>query len=116
MLHGDEELTKFLEYLNSFHETIKFTYEASNDTINFLDVTVHKDEQGNISTDVFVKPTDAHSYLNYHSCHSPHIVRSIAYSQALRICRICSTEDYRQHLENLKNSRYRENIEKNSWP
>ncbi len=102
-LHGDEELDAFLTYLNSFHETIKFTHESSDSTVNFLDVTVHKDENGELSTDVFVKPTDAHSYLNYHSCHPPHIVRSIPYSQALRVCRICSTTEYRdQRLADLK--------------
>ena len=102
-LLGDEELESFLTFLNSFHDVIKFTHEASDSCVNFLDVTVHKDAEGNISTDVHVKPTDAHSYLNYHSCHPPHIVRSIPYSQALRIGRICSTEEYRNtRLEDLK--------------
>ena len=38
--HGEESLKKFLNKLNSFHPTIKFTTEYSKETINFLDVNV----------------------------------------------------------------------------
>ena len=33
--HGEESLEKFLNKLNSFHPTIKFTAEYSKETINF---------------------------------------------------------------------------------
>ena len=36
--HGEESLEKFINKLNSFHPTIKFTAEYSKETINFLDV------------------------------------------------------------------------------
>ncbi len=35
----EQELEKFMNYLNSSHDTIKFTYEHSKDSIHFLDVT-----------------------------------------------------------------------------
>ena len=38
--HGEESLEKFLNELNSFHLTIKFTAEYSKETINFLDVNI----------------------------------------------------------------------------
>ena len=38
--HGEESLEKFLNKLNSFHPTIKFTAEYSKETINFLDVNI----------------------------------------------------------------------------
>ena len=38
--HGEESLEKFLNKLNSFHPTIKFTVEYSKETINFLDVNI----------------------------------------------------------------------------
>ena len=38
--HGEEKLRNFLETLNEFHPTIKFTAEWSQKSINFLDVTV----------------------------------------------------------------------------
>ena len=82
--HGEEELKKFLETLNCYHPTIKFTAEYSRAKINFLDVTVMK--KGNqLVTDLYVKPTDTHQYLHGSSCHV-----SIPFSQALRLNRICS--------------------------
>ena len=52
---------------------------------------MRKDEDGNISTDVYQKPTDTHPYLNCTSAHPEHLKRSIPYSQALRLRRICSS-------------------------
>ena len=40
--HGEEELQKFLEILNCYHPTIKFTAEYSRAKINFPDITVIK--------------------------------------------------------------------------
>ena len=57
--HGEEELKKFLEALNWYHPTIKFTAEYSRPKIIFLDITVMK--KGNqLLTDLYVKPTDTH--------------------------------------------------------
>ena len=36
--HGEEKLGEFMKALNSFHKTIKFTFECSMDSVNFLDV------------------------------------------------------------------------------
>ena len=87
--HGEEELTKFLQDLNSCHPTIKFTSEFSKDKINFLDVMVYRDGD-HLVTDLYVKPTDTHQYLHATSCHVFHCKRSIPFSQALRLNRICS--------------------------
>ena len=39
---GKEKLNEFLEFMNSFHNTIKFTMDCSNERINFLDVSLYK--------------------------------------------------------------------------
>ena len=39
--HGEKELEKFLEFLNCYHSTVKFTANYSQE-INFLDVSVRK--------------------------------------------------------------------------
>ena len=36
----EDSLIKFIEYLNSLHETIKFTHEMSYTHFDFLDTTV----------------------------------------------------------------------------
>ena len=40
--HGKKELKKFLEIVNSYHSTIKFTANYSREKISFLDVEVLK--------------------------------------------------------------------------
>ena len=94
--HGEESLQTFINHLNTFHPTIKFTADFSYDRVNFLDVQVIK--QGDkLVTDLFVKPTDTHQYLQASSCHVYHSKRAIPYSQALRLNRICSDISFLDH-------------------
>ena len=91
--HGEEELQKFLETLNCYHPTLKFTAEYSRAKINFLHATVIKN--GNqLATDLHIKPTDTHQYLHASSCHVSHCKKSISFSQTLRLNRICSENSF----------------------
>ena len=87
--HGENELKQFIEKLNEFHPTRKFTCGYSRERIHFLDVQVIL-ENNEISTDLYVKETDLHQYLHQSSCHPCYCVKSILNSQALRLNRICS--------------------------
>ena len=75
------------------HPTIKFTTDWSKTSVNFLDVTVSIAE-GVIETDLYVKPTDSHQYLLSSSCHPFYCKKGIPYSQALRLNRICSNNEF----------------------
>ena len=86
---GIAELMKFIDHLNSVSDSIKFTHEISESSINFLDTTVKYNLREGLSTTLFTKPTDKHSYLRFDSCHPPHIKQSLPYSQLLRIRHIC---------------------------
>ena len=91
--HGEKELKKFLEILNSYHPTIKFTANYSSEKISFLDVEVIK--KGNqLVADLYIKPTDTHQYLHASSCDVCHSKKYIPYSQALRLNRICSEKSF----------------------
>ena len=59
----------------------------------FLDIQFCFDPSGNLRTDLFVKETDARSYLNFSSCHPNHVFIGIVYSQCLWLRRIiiCDT-------------------------
>ena len=60
---------------------------------------------GNISTDLNVKPTDRHQFLHYKFSHPDHTKRFIVFSQALRVSRICSKKsDFLKHLKKMKSS------------
>ena len=83
----------YIYTLNEIHPTIKFTAEWSQKSINFLDVTVSLID-GQIETDLYVKPTDSHQYLHSSLCHPYHCKKSILYSQALRLNRICSNNSF----------------------
>ena len=48
---------------------------------------------GNINTDLYTKPTDKHQHLLYSSCHPLHTEKAIPFSLALRLRRICSTDE-----------------------
>ena len=97
----EESLEKFLNKLNSFHPTIKFIAEYSRETINFLDVRL---VGGELMTDLFVKPTDTHQFLDSSSSHLYHCKKGIPYShsQALRLNRICSDNESFRRMVNGK--------------
>ena len=98
--HMEDKLEGFFNHLFYQHSTIKFTLEFSKSHISFLDVTVSLDNNNKISMDLFVKLTDTHQYLLHTSCHPSHIKKSIPFSLALRIRRICSTTEKFQERTN----------------
>ena len=100
--HGKEHWIKFLEKINQFHPFIKFTAEWSAKSVLFPDTMVTVENEGCLTPDLYVKPTDTHQYLRKDSCHPSHCKRGIPYSQALRIQRICSEkEDYLRRTQEL---------------
>ena len=62
-------------------------------SVPFLDVNVSLTSDGNINTDLYTKPTDKHQRLLYSSCHPLHTKKAIPFSLALRLRRICSTDE-----------------------
>ena len=109
--HGPISLKSFLDHINNFHSTIKFSSSHSSEQIHFLDVMIHL--KGNrLITNLYKKPTDRKQYLHYKSCHSnwkklspQHSKRGIPYSQLLRIKRICSEEhDFTSNSSELMKS------------
>ena len=84
--------------MNKFSCNIKFPHDVN----HFLDLNVRLSD-GNISTDLYVKPTDRHQFLNYTLFHPDHTKPSIVFSQALRVSRICSKKSgFLKHLEKIK--------------
>ena len=86
------ELECFINYVNNFHPALQFTWEISETSVSFLDILVSI--IGNrLTTSVFYKPTDSHSYLLYSSSHPNHTKQSIPFSQFLRLRRLCSEDE-----------------------
>ena len=87
--HGEESLKEFINEINSFYPTIKFMTDWSKQKVNFLDVEVTL-KNGVLSTDLFVKPTATHQFLDPTSYHPYYCKKGIPYSQKLKLNRICS--------------------------
>ena len=54
----------------------------------FLDIQFCFSKSGLLQTDLYTKPTDSKSYLNFQSCHPPHVFSGLVFSQFLRLRRI----------------------------
>ena len=91
-----------MQKLNQFHPNLSFTYESSKKEIAFLDCKVNL-FKNRLTTDLYVKPTDTHQYLNYTSTHPEPTKKSIVYSQTLRLHWICSFEtDFSERKNKVK--------------
>eukprot|EP00061_Rhincodon_typus_P001841 g15931.t1 len=65
-----EELEQFINFTNTFHPNLKFTCTISDTSLSFLDLSLSISISGNcLETDIYFKPTDSHSYLDYTSSH-----------------------------------------------
>ena len=85
------ELITFIKELNEKHKTIKFDFQISPRKVAFLDAMLYKDENNNIQTTLYRKPTDQQAFLHAKSEHPRSLKNIIPYSQALRLKTICST-------------------------
>ena len=92
-----------LEIANEIIPEIQFTMETVNGMeVNLLDTTLTITEDEIVSTP-YIKPTDKRLYVRMDSCHPLHQKLSIAYSQCLRLRRICSsTTTYLTHADQLR--------------
>ena len=96
------DLQTFISFVQSFHPSVKFTFEISETKVTFLDMLIQINETG-LSTSVHYKPTDSHSYLDHRSSHPPNTKNSIPFSQFLRLRRLCSDPvDFVEKAEEMK--------------
>jgi hypothetical protein len=95
--HSLDDFKEFFNKLNNHRESIKFQYNISETSVDFLDVTVYKGNkfkhEQTLDTKVFFKPTDTHELLHKSSFHPKHTFEGIIKSQLIRFWRICSDTD-----------------------
>ncbi|KAL5254262.1 hypothetical protein ACHWQZ_G013894 [Mnemiopsis leidyi] len=95
----------FVSNLNTLAESfgIRFGSWEIGKSVNFLDLTLYLDEQNKVQYKIYKKPTDARNYLRTDSFHPPHVFRSVAFSQMLRVVSRNSQENTRyENMEQLK--------------
>ncbi|CAJ0946852.1 unnamed protein product [Ranitomeya imitator] len=86
------QLDMFLNHLNINSFNIKLTWAFSQNSVNFLDLSILKSSDGSIITDVFRKSTSTNALLHFSSSHPPKLKSSIPVGQFLRMRRICSDD------------------------
>lgn len=85
MWKGDEKsLHSFMTQLNNNDWGIKFTYEYSPTSVNFLDLVIFK-EHSSLLTKTFFKNTDRNGYIPLDSGHHPKWLKVIPKGQFQRI-------------------------------
>ena len=91
---SEQELIEFDTFINSLIPGIKVTLQYSRTSANFLDTTIYKksdDDVTTLLTRVYFKPTDTHQLLHRDSHHPKHTAKGVLKSQLLRFKRISSS-------------------------
>ena len=100
--HGEESLKSFIDQVNTFHPTIKFTTEYSKEGVNFSDLNI-KLIDGELNTDFFLKPKYTYQFLDAISSYPYHCKKGLPDIQALRLNRICSdNENFEKRCNDLE--------------
>ena len=86
---SDQE--NLISFIYNFHPAIQFEYQISSSNLSFLDIKLQITD--NITTSIFCKETDSHSYFQSDSSHNPKCITSIPFSELLHLQRLCSDDE-----------------------
>jgi hypothetical protein len=104
LFNSRDHIVPFLDYLNSKHPNIKFTFEIENDdkTLPFLDISI-KRVNGNFETFVYRKPTFTGLFTNFESFLPIAYKKGFIFSLLFRYFNICfSYQIFHAELEKFK--------------
>ena len=111
--HGPEALNEFLNYLNNFHPSLKFSVERSDHSdkrqIPFLDTLITLEKNGTLTTELYLKPMASPIILPFSSAHPIQTKKSVLYAQLLRANRLGSSTSARERGMNQIESLFRSN-------
>ena len=85
------EIKRFFEIANSAHNLLKFTFEISETSLQFLDTMVHKgpifQSESVLDISIYTKPTDNFQYLHRKSTHPDFCYKSFLIGEGYIILR-----------------------------
>ena len=79
-----QEASEFVDWLNTLNPNLNFTFEWSDESINYLDVTLVM-QDGKLETDRHVKPTNPQLFLHFSSNHPHSVFQAIVYGQGITV-------------------------------
>ena len=93
----ENDVRQLFKYVNTLNPKIQFTYEANPKQIDFLDLTIHLQENSDKPQfELFIKPTSLGIFLNYNSGHPRSTIMNSARNELLRAVRNGSTDEFKQ--------------------
>ena len=96
-IKSESELRHFMNEVNQKHQSIKFDFKFSKESVEFLDTLVYIDSKKRLQTTLYKKPTDCQTYLHARPAH-PFSLKKVFH---IVTC-ICSTfDEYRKHSQDL---------------
>ena len=105
-----EEILKFFDISNNCHRHLKFTFEISQTSVDFLDTTVYKglrfSKCQKLDIKSFIKPTNNFQYLHRNSAHNASVFKGFIKGECIRHSRNTNDpstlnitlEDFKGHL------------------
>lgn len=108
----EDKVTTFVNTFNSYHPSLKFTYELEDDRkLAFLDLEVVREENGKIDTKWYMKPTASGRIVNFHSSHPTHQKVNIVKNMLHRASELSSSQYVDEGIQ-----RIREILGNNNYP
>lgn len=81
----------YIRFVSNFHPALQFTHTISDTELPFLDITLCITDD-HISTTIYYKDTDTHTYPHHQSSHPSHCKKGLSRYQILRLRRLCSED------------------------
>ena len=97
--HGAEELSTYLDFINTVHPSTKFTAERSDTNggcLPFLDTLITVHQNGSYQTELYYKPMAAPIIMPYSSTHPAQMKKSVLKAQLKRAVRLSSDTSTRE--------------------
>ena len=63
-IKSESELRQLMNEINQKHQSIKFDFKFSKESIEFLDTLVYIDSKNRLQTTLYKKPADCQNYLH----------------------------------------------------
>ena len=114
--HSKELLEDFLEALNNFHSSLHFTFNFSQTSIDFLDLTIYKGlyfpYTNKLDTKTYQKEQNLYQYLHFDSQHPRSQHKAVIAGECIRYVRTCTTQETYVTMLGL----FKERLKKRNYP
>ena len=68
-IKSESEIRQFMNEINQKHQSVKFDFKFSKESIELMNTLVYIDSNNRLQTTLYKKPTDCQNYLHAKSAH-----------------------------------------------